>query len=58
MALRAKKPHGFAHANPNEEVDEIEAVTNHDDCISTNMGSLYGADISDDEPKPLVVHPG
>ena len=43
-----------AHANFNrEEVDEIEAVTNHDViAFLTNMGSYIDADISDGEPKP------
>ena len=36
-----------------DEVDEIEAVTNHDViAFLTNMGSYVDADVPDDQPKP------
>lgn len=43
-----------AHANFNkDEVDEIEAVTNHDViAFLTNMGSYVDAEIPEGEPKP------
>ncbi len=42
------------HANFNkEEVDQIEAVTNHDViAFLTNMGSYIDADVPEGEPKP------
>ena len=43
-----------AHANFNkEEVDAIEAVTNHDViAFLTNMGTYIDADVPEGEPKP------
>ena len=54
-ASPGRKRHGFATTLPfnKAEVDEIEAVTNHDViAFLTNMGSYIDADVPEGQPKP------